>query len=164
MLKGEGIAHKTESGAVKLGLTHPDAVAEAAREMAAPSYLVEEMITGTLAELLIGVVLDTAHGYVLTLAAGGVWTELMNDSISLLLPVEGPEIEMALDQLRCAALLKGYRGARPVDLQAVVKAVLAVQDYVMTRGARVEEIEINPLICTADAAIAVDALIRGEED
>ena len=164
VLKGEGIAHKTESGAVKLGLTHPDAVAEAAREMAAPSYLVEEMITGTLAELLIGVVLDPAHGYVLTLAAGGVWTELMNDSISLLLPVEGPEIEMALDQLGCAALLKGYRGARPVDLQAVVKAVLAVQDYVMTRGARVEEIEINPLICTADAAIAVDALIRGEED
>ena len=164
VLKGEGIAHKTESGAVKLALTHPDAVAEAAREMAAPSYLVEEMISGTLAELLIGVVLDPAHGYVLTLAAGGVWTELMNDSISLLLPVEGPEIEMALDQLRCAALLKGYRGARPVDLQAVVKAVLAVQDYVMTRGARVEEIEINPLICTADAAIAVDALIRGEED
>ena len=61
-------------------------------------------------------------------------------------------------------LIERLPGCGPVDLQAVVKAVLAVQDYVMTRGARVEEIEINPLFCTADAAIAVDALIRGEED
>jgi succinyl-CoA synthetase beta subunit len=148
---------------VQLDLACPDAVKSAASAMATPSFLVEEMITGSLAEILVGVVLDPAHGYVLTLAAGGVWTELMDDSVSVLLPVDGPGIGAALSQLRCAALLEGYRGAPPVDLQAVVIAVLAVQDYVIAHQGRVAEVEINPLICTPDAAIAADALIRGKE-
>jgi hypothetical protein len=76
VLKGEGFAHKTEVGAVALGLTDRAAAEAAARAMPATTFLVEEQVTGAVAELLVGVVSDPASGYVLTLGAGGTLTEL----------------------------------------------------------------------------------------
>jgi len=160
VLKGEGIAHKTEAGAVRLNLTDAAAVEKAARSMSAPSFLVEEMITGTVAELLVGIVLDPAHGYVLTLGAGGVLTELLQDSVSLLVPAGPAEIKSALNSLKIARLLAGYRGAPAADIDAIVQAVMAVQTYVIANHGRLSEVEINPLICTTDRAIAADALIQ----
>lgn len=163
VLKGTGIAHKTEAGAVALNLWNADAVRTAAMAMATERFLVEEMITGAVAELLIGVVLDPAHGYVLTLAAGGTLTEVLRDSQSLLVPATADAVRAALDQLRCAALLKGYRGAPAADIDAIVDAVMSVQAYVAAH--RPQEVEINPLLCCPDRAIAADALIEvGEPD
>lgn len=163
VLKGEGIAHKTEAGAVALGLRGADAVATAAAAMPCHAFLVEEMVTGTVAELLVGVVRDPAHGFVLTLAAGGTLTELLGDAASLLVPSGRREIRAALKSLRLAPFLAGYRGQAAVDLGAVEDVILAVQALVIA-GA-VEEIEINPLMCGPSAAIAADALIRiGEPD
>ncbi|MEX0303758.1 MAG: acetate--CoA ligase family protein, partial [Leisingera sp.] len=71
VLKGEGVAHKTEAGAVALNLNSGQEVSDAAFNMPASRFLVEEMVTGAVAELLIGVVKDPAHGFVMTLAAGG---------------------------------------------------------------------------------------------
>jgi acyl-CoA synthetase (NDP forming) len=163
VLKGVGLAHKTEAGAVALNLTSAGAVRDAADAMPGGAFLLEEMVTDGVAELLVGVVLDPAHGYVLTLAAGGVLTEVMADSVTMLLPVTPAEIEAALMRLRYAPVLTGYRGARAVDMKAVVNAVLAVQDYVIAHQGRVAEVEVNPLICTPVAAIAADALIRARE-
>ncbi len=160
VLKGEGIAHKTEAGAVRLNLTSAQAVAEAAGRMQATRYLVEEMVTGVVAELLVGVVKDPAHGYVLTLAAGGTLTELLADSASLLLPTTAEEIGAALERLKIARLLAGWRGAPAADRGAIVAAVLAVQAYVMDNAPRVEEVEVNPLLCLPTRAVAADALIR----
>ncbi|MEM9812893.1 MAG: acetate--CoA ligase family protein [Pseudomonadota bacterium] len=157
-LKGDGHAHKTEAGAVALSLSTPGAVAAAAEAMAAERFLVEEMVTDRVAELLVGVVADPAHGYVLTLAAGGVLTEVLSDSAVLLLPATRTEVATALGSLRIAKVLSGYRGAPPADLDAVLDAVMAVQEYVA--AARPLEVEINPLICGVDGAVAVDALIR----
>lgn len=158
VLKGTGLAHKTEAGAVVLNLASSCDVHRAAEKMPSGSFLVEEMVTGTLAELLVGVVRDPAHGHVLTLAAGGTLTELMKDSVSLLLPVTKTEIGEALDTMRIGRVLNGYRGAPPCDRTAIIDAVLAVQDLVL--GAPVEEVEINPLLCGRDFAIAADALAR----
>ena len=160
VLKGEGFAHKTEAGAVALGLTGKTGVAGAARAMGAKAFLVEEMIGGAVAELLIGVVKDPAHGFVLTLGAGGVLTELMQDSVSLLIPASEAEIEAALVRLRVAALLDRYRGKPAANRKAILAAINAVQAYVIENAARVEEVEVNPLICTVGRAVAVDALIR----
>ncbi|MEO9528869.1 acetate--CoA ligase family protein [Roseibium sp.] len=161
VLKGTGLAHKSEAGAVALNLNSALEVNAAALAMPAPAFLVEEMVTGTLAELLIGIVPDPAHGYVLTLAAGGVLTELLQDSRSLILPVDATDIRRALAGLKIGRVLAGYRGSAPCDLEAIVAAVLAVQDIVLT--APVAEIEINPLLCGADFAVAADALlIMGE--
>jgi len=158
VLKGEGIAHKTEAGAVALNLRSARAVAEAARAMPSEQFLVEQMVTGTVADLLIGVVRDPAHGYVLTLAAGGTLTELLDDSVSLLVPSPPQAVRDALGRLKLFRLLCGYRGAPPADIEAIVKAIMAVQSYV--EAAHPHEIEINPLLCGPHGAVAADALIR----
>lgn len=160
VLKGSGAAHKTEAGLVALNLADADAVRAAAQGMASPPYLVERMIGDPLAELLIGVRRDPAHGFVLTLAAGGVLTEILRDSASLILPVTDAEISTALDSLRIAPMLRGYRGRPPADRDAILRAVMALQEYVTTHAQRLDEAEINPLICTATSAVAADALIR----
>ncbi|MCX7644255.1 MAG: acetate--CoA ligase family protein [Rhodobacteraceae bacterium] len=160
VLKGEGFAHKTEAGAVALGLADAAAVEAAARAMPAAAFLVEEMITGGVAELLVGVVRDPAHGFVLTLGAGGVLTELLGDRVSLLVPASEAEVTEALGRLRVARLLSGHRGKPAADLRAAVAAVMAVQAFVVAQAGTLEEVEINPLICTPARAVAADALIR----
>jgi acetyl-CoA synthetase len=127
--------------------------------MQAGSYLVEEMVQGSVAELLVGVTRDPAHGFMLTLGAGGVLTELWQDTVSLLLPVTQEDIAAALSHLRIYPLLTGYRGKPAADLETVCSAVLAVQDCVIAQADRIGEVEINPLICTPTAAVAADALM-----
>lgn len=160
VLKGLGIAHKTEAGAVALHLPDAQAVAQAAHAMPCTQFLIEEMITGAIAELLIGVTRDPAHGHVLTLGAGGVMTEILRDTQSLLLPVTRDDVKTALAALQIAPVLLGYRGAKPAQIDAIVDAVMVLQRAVLENPAPVDEAEINPLICTATDAIAVDALIR----
>lgn len=164
VLKGEGFAHKTEAGAVAVGLNAAAEAQAAAARMGGEAWLVEEMVADGVAEMLIGVTRDPAHGFVLTLGAGGTLTELLRDSVSLLLPTRPEDIRAALAGLRVAPLLAGYRGKPAADMNAIVAAVLAVQDYVTANAASLEEVEINPLICTADRAVAVDALVRSGED
>jgi acyl-CoA synthetase (NDP forming) len=163
VLKGEGIAHKTEAGAVILNLTTKDQVLIAAQKMRAGSFLIEEMITDVVTEILIGVIRDPAHGFVLTLGAGGILTELMNDSVSILVPSDPKQVETALNSLRIARVLAGYRGKPAADFSAIVAAVMAVQDYVQTNSENLEELEINPLLCCPTRAVAADALLRQEE-
>jgi len=159
-LKAEGLAHKTEAGGVALNLSGADAVLTAAAAMPGDSFLVEEMVEDAVAELLVGVVRDPAHGFVLTLGAGGVLTELLSDTTSLLLSVSASDIEEALGTLRIAPMLKGYRGRPGVSTEAVVAAISAVCAFVELHRDRLDEVEINPLICTQTRAVAVDALIR----
>ena len=163
VLKGEGIAHKTEEGAVRLNLTCGQDVSDAAVAMPTDRFLVEEMVTGAVAELLVGVVKDPAHGFVLTLAAGGTLTEIMQDSASVLLPASDAALNTALESLRIAPLLSGYRGAPPADRAAILRAIRAVEAYVVAEAEGLEEIEINPLLCTPSDAVAADALIRRKD-
>lgn len=160
VLKGMGVAHKTEAGLVALGLRDALEVEEAAKGMACDGFLLEEMIGDGVAELLLGVVRDPAHGFVLTLGAGGTLTEILRDTVSLILPVTEDEVFGSLDSLRIAPVLAGYRGRPGTDRATIARAVLAVQDYVGAERDRLEEIEINPLICTIERAVAADALIR----
>jgi acetyl-CoA synthetase len=159
VVKGLGIAHKSEAGAVRLGVDAVDA-ASAAADMPAKTFLIEEMIEGGVAELLVGVTLDPAHGYVLTLAAGGVLTELLQDSVSLLVPSTRDAVAEALTQLKAHALLTGFRGKPAADIASVIEAVMSIQAYVIANAGAVSEVEVNPLICTPTRAVAADALIR----
>lgn len=160
VLKGEGIAHKTEAGAVKLNLTTADETHAAAQSMGASSFLIEEMVTGATVELLIGVINDPAHGFVLTLGAGGTLTEILQDTVSLLIPATDTEVETALNSLRIAPLLHGYRAGPAADMPSILRAIRAVQDFTVAHRGDLQEIEINPLLCTPDTAIAADALLR----
>ena len=160
VLKAMGHAHKTEAGAVAIGLADHAAVQRAAAGMAGTGFLVEEMITGALAEVLIGITRDPAHGFVLTLGTGGVLAELIADTISLLVPAGRTEVRRAFAELKISRLVAGHRGGAAADLEKVFDAVDALQAYVLANAARVEEVEVNPLIVTATDAVAVDTLIR----
>jgi acyl-CoA synthetase (NDP forming) len=164
VLKGTDVAHKTEAGAVALGLTDADAVERAASAMEPGPFLVERMVPGAVAELLVGIVRDPAHGFVLTLGAGGTLTEILDDTASLLLPVTAAQVEDALSRLRLAPVLDGYRGRPAADRETIARAVLSVQAYARANLARLVEVEVNPLLCGPHFAVAADALITLTED
>ncbi|MGE0298335.1 MAG: acetate--CoA ligase family protein [Pseudonocardia sp.] len=159
-LKGLGAAHKTEQRAVRLGLVDAGDVRSAAAELLArfPALLVERLVCGAVAELLVGVEADPAFGPRLSLGTGGVLTELVRDVAHLLLPSNAAEIRQALLGLRCAPLLTGYRGAPPADMDLLVTIVVRVAEMVLDMP-EVVGLEINPLIVTAEGAWACDALV-----
>ncbi|HSF93716.1 MAG TPA: acetate--CoA ligase family protein, partial [Thermohalobaculum sp.] len=161
VLKGRGIAHKTEAGAVRLNLRSAEDVAAAARGMDyASGYLIERMVEGAVAELILGVMRDPVYGYTLTIGAGGILTELLADAATLMIPAGEAEIRAALAGLKSAPLLHGYRGRAQADIGAVVGVCLALQAYVAEADDRLEELDINPLMVTPYGAVAADALIR----
>ncbi len=158
-LKAEGLAHKSEAGGVILNVTKAGLTAAAA-ELPGDTILIEEMVTDPVAELLIGVTRDPAHGFLLTLGAGGVLTELLEDKCHLILPASEKSIRDALLSLKSAKILKGYRGKPSASIDAVVQAIQSVQAFVGDHLHRLEELEINPLIATPTRAVAADALLR----
>lgn len=159
-VKGQGIAHKTEAGAVKLNIRSGDEAEAAARGMAgATGFLAEEMVTGAVAELLIGITRDPTGLMMLTVGAGGVMAEMLADTASILLPATDGDIQAALGRLKVAKLLAGWRGAKGADMDAVVRAVQAIAAYAAAEPG-LQELDVNPLIATAERAVAVDALIR----
>ena len=155
-LKGLGFAHKTESGAVRLGLASLDGQADMA---GAQGYLAEEMVTGSLAEVLIGLCRDPVYGMTLTIGMGGVTAELLDDTVTLVLPATDAEILAAVMRLRLWPLLDGYRGRAKADVGALIAAAQRLA-ALMAADATLEEIEINPIMLRAAGAVAVDALIR----
>jgi acyl-CoA synthetase (NDP forming) len=154
------IAHKTEAGGVVLNLRSADEVAAAAARLAklSPEVLVERMVTGAVAELILGLTRDPQFGTALVVGAGGILTELLHDSATLLLPTSETEIRAALAGLKCWPLVTGFRG-RHGDAEAVVHAVQALAAFAAAHAARIEEVDVNPLLVTATGAVAVDALI-----
>src|SRR6056297_2459832 len=157
-LKGLGLVHKTEAGAVRLNVTDP------AREADMPGvtgYLIEEMVTGGVAEMLLGLRRDPIYGATLTLALGGVAAELMADTVTLVCPVTADDIAAALRRLRLWPLLDGWRGGPRADTGAAVVMALTVQEM-MSGDPKIAEIEINPLILRRDGAVAADAVLWEE--
>ena len=154
-LKGLGFAHKTEAGAVRLGLT---SLAGQADMPGATGYLAEEMVTDAVAEVLLGLRRDPVYGVTLTVGMGGVAAELLADTVTLIWPVTSDEVLAGLRRLRLWPLLDGYRGRPRADVAAL--AAMAVRLGGLMADASNEEIEINPVLLRVDGAVAVDALIR----
>jgi acyl-CoA synthetase (NDP forming) len=164
-LKLLGAAHKTEQQALRLGLADQVAVGGAAAELLARGerLLIERMVEGGVAELLVGIARDPVIGLHLVIGAGGVLAELIGDRVILLLPSSAGQIRAALRSLRAARLIEGFRGRPAGDLEAVVQAVLAVQRFALDHLHALDELDVNPLIVRPDGAVAVDALIRIRE-
>lgn len=161
-LKGLGLAHKSEAGAVALGLRDATAleVALAAMPESLTEFLVEETVTGIVAEVLVTVRRAAPLGWLITIGAGGVLTELWRDTQSLLAPTTTDEIRSAIERLRISAILAGYRGKPAGDVDALVAFVDHVQRVVV--GTNAVEVELNPVLVTTSGAIAVDALLIEE--
>lgn len=157
-VKGLGFAHKTEAGAVHLNIRHLGAVPAMPD---ASGYLAEEMVTGSVAEIIVGLVRDPVYGATLMVGFGGVQAEILADTQTLVLPVTAAQVHAAIHALRLAPLLNGHRGGPLADVATVVDIVLKLQSA-MANNPEIAEIEINPLMVCHSGAIAVDALIRKE--
>jgi acetyl-CoA synthetase len=163
VVKALGITHKTDGGGVRLDLGSADEVSVAVMEMSAlsESYLIEKMVDGVVAELIVGVARDEHFGPYLLFGGGGILVEIMKDCASLLMPTTRQQVLHALDQLKCASLLNGFRGAPPADLNAAVDVIMAVAGMVEDAPSSIIELDINPLMLLAEGqgVIAADALI-----
>jgi succinyl-CoA synthetase beta subunit len=159
---GAHLEHKSEVGAVVVNIrTSADAEAAAQRlSKLSDSLLVEEMVSDGVAEILVGVTVDPQFGQLLLLGAGGVLTELLRDTVTLLPPFTPEAIEGALGRLKVSKLLAGFRGKPAGDVPALVSAVLACTRYAEANLDSLLELDINPIIVRPAGAMAVDALVR----
>lgn len=165
------LQHKTEAGAVILGIADEAALrdawstltarAEAAGVSTLDGILVEEMVSGGV-ELMAGAKRHPKWGPVVMVGLGGIWVEALGD-VRLIPPdLTDDDIITELRALKSAKLLDGVRGADPVDLKAVAKAVSAV-GRLMLDHPEITELDINPLLARPDGVTALDALITCEE-
>jgi acetyl-CoA synthetase len=163
-LVSPGLRHKTEAGAVALGLEDERNVRWAYRDLVRANgharhdarVLVEAMApTGV--ELLVSARRDAVVP-VLTVGLGGIWTEAFGDAVVIPLPADARRVEQALRSLRAAPLLAGTRTGAPVDVAAA--AALAARAGALLLDEGLELIELNPVLVNARGAVAVDAVVR----
>lgn len=161
-LKGLGLAHKSESGAVRVGIENATELTAAIATMPKNlfEFLVEQTITDVIAEILVSVRRDAPVGWLVTLGAGGVYTELWRDTTFLLAPASDADIRKSLATLRIAPLLSGFRGKSAGNTDALVALIQCV--ITMALNNQLVEIELNPVLVTTKSAVAVDAFILAE--
>ncbi|MFE7119770.1 acetate--CoA ligase family protein [Streptomyces sp. NPDC057654] len=163
VLKALGLLHKSDSGGVALGLRDEESVraahADMARRLDPPGFCVEAMADlGDGVELIVGVQRDPRFGPVAMVGLGGVATEVLRDVVFALAPVTPAHARAVLGELRAAALLRGVRGRPAVDLDALAAAVATVTE-VAAAHPEITELEVNPLLATADGCLGLDARI-----
>jgi acyl-CoA synthetase (NDP forming) len=164
---GAALAHKTELGAVRLNVTTGAQIREAAEALLlyTGTLLVERMVTGVVAEIIVGITRDAVFGLCLVLGSGGILVELIGDSEHLLMPATRQDISAALRALKVSRLIDGYRGKPAGDREAAIDAILAIQHFALTHSDTLMELDVNPLmICgVGQGAIAADVLMNLQE-
>jgi acetyl-CoA synthetase len=149
-----------------VNLCDGDAVQTATQKLAPDfdQFLVEEMVQSVVCELIVGINRDPTFGLTLTIGAGGILVELVDDSVSLLLPVQREELHAAIRTLRVFELIKGYRGKAAGDLESVIDAIEGIARYAATHNDSLLELDVNPLCVLTDGTTAADAFIRISAD
>jgi succinyl-CoA synthetase beta subunit len=162
------IVHKTEIGGVRLDVPpDPGALREAYRAVTAAAAAAGAAVEGVLVspmrrggtELLVGVVRDPQWGLLLAVAVGGVFVEVLQDSVLAPLPVSLRQAREMLDRLRGTALLRGARGTVPADLDALAAVIARLGDLATALGDDLESLEVNPLLVQGKAIEALDAVV-----
>jgi acetate---CoA ligase (ADP-forming) len=170
-LKAESpdLPHKTEAGVIRLNLKTTDEVRAAYRQIMENAgrvtppprlhgVLVQPMMpAGT--EVIIGARTDPLFGPLVVVGLGGIFVELLKDSAVALAPVTHAEALAMLGRLKGAAMLRGFRGSEPVDLDSLAEIIGRVSEFIADHKASISELDLNPLICKGKQLVAVDALI-----
>lgn len=161
-----GLAHKTERGLVRLGVSGADAVRSAAGELLAAAtpddrevgVLVAPMVRGT-RELIAGLQTDGQFGRCVMIGIGGVLAEALADVAFRLVPIERVDAEDMIDQLRLQGVLGKFRGEPPVDRGLVTRVLLGLSELA-TSDESVVAADVNPLVVVDGRPVAVDALVE----
>jgi acetate---CoA ligase (ADP-forming) len=163
------IPHKTEAGGVRLGLSTPENVREAARNILASvlRYAPEAKIDGISVqqmapsgvEIVLGVKNDRQFGPLVAAGLGGIMVELLGDTAVRLAPVDEQTARTMLASLKGHALLTGFRGRPGVDIDGLVDTICRLSELAHDLRDIVDQIDVNPVIVSSSGAIAADALI-----
>ncbi len=166
---GADVTHKTERGLVRLGLPDAAAVRSAFADLTAPAgcdgmTLIVQPMAGTGVELIVGIRNDAAFGSLTVVGLGGVYVELLDEAALRVGPVD---VEAAADMLRetrAGALLDGFRGAGPFDLDAAARAIAALSAFGAATHGLLAAVEVNPLIVLprGGGAVGVDVLLESK--
>jgi acyl-CoA synthetase (NDP forming) len=166
------IPHKTEAGVIALGLCGEREVRAAYGELLqrAAAYspqasiegvLCQQMISGAVAEAIVGLLVDPQFGPAVLFGIGGVLVEVLADRSLGIPPLDRRDALQMIEQTRAARLLKGFRGRPAADIEALIDVLIAVGKLGLDWADRIEALDINPLLLrpAGQGAVAVDALL-----
>jgi acyl-CoA synthetase (NDP forming) len=161
---GATLLHKTELGAVRLGVSSEQAVREAFADFSArlggrlESVLVQRMVTGGV-EMVVGGINDPSFGPLVMAGTGGIFVELVGDTVFRMCPLAETDALEMVSEMKGQVLLRGYRGSPPADEAAFRRVLLAVSQLV-DACPEILEMDINPLLVLPRGAVAADVRIR----
>jgi acetate---CoA ligase (ADP-forming) subunit beta len=162
------IVHKSDIGGVKVGIANASQTLKAYSEMLAAVHekqpqagilgvSVQQMANPGV-EIIIGMGKDAQFGPFLMFGLGGIWVEVMKDVAFRIVPVTRRDAAEMIREIKGFALLQGYRGQEPVDVDFLEKLIVKVSDFI-EKNPQIKELDINPLIAYKDGAVAVDARV-----
>jgi acetate---CoA ligase (ADP-forming) len=162
------ILHKTDVGGVKLGIKSANEAEDAFLEITAnarrfmPQAFIQgvtlyEMISGG-KEVILGVTHDRTFGHMLMFGLGGIYVEVLKDVAFRIAPISHRDAQAMVNEIKTSALLRGARGEKAVDVNAVVESILRLSCLV-TDFPAIRELDVNPLVAMEKGAVALDARI-----
>jgi acyl-CoA synthetase (NDP forming) len=156
------ISHKTDVGGVALNIANQTDLLEAYREMTdrlGPQAMVAPMLQSSGIEMILGVSQDSQFGPIVVVGFGGIFAEVLRDTVVLLPPFDANTVKRALKKLSMAELLSGVRGASKVDVDAYCEAAARLSEIAVAMKDILVEVDINPIMLTSDGCIGLDALM-----
>lgn len=166
----ESVVHKSEYGGVMLKLQTQQDVQDgilsmkaklAEKGVDADCWLLEEMVPSGI-EMVVGAVRDPEFGPMVMVGFGGIFVEVNQDVAFRLCPIDRDDASQMIEELRGSPLLRGARGTKPANVEAIVDVLMQVgseQGLMMKFAEAIEEIDLNPLIVNSEQAVAADARI-----
>ncbi len=163
-LMAEDIVHKSDTGAVKLGLKNKDEIEKAFDElMSIPSekeklISIQKMADKPITELIIGMTTDAQFGPALMFGIGGILVELLEDVSFRIAPITRYDAEEMIREIKGFPILDGFRGKPKADIDAIVDALMKISMLVTTHG-EIFEMDLNPVFIYEKGLTCVDARI-----
>ncbi|MGH7988148.1 MAG: acetate--CoA ligase family protein [Candidatus Binataceae bacterium] len=171
VLAGE-VSHKSEVGGVVLNLRSAREVEDAFQRIRdnlaekSPQAHFEGVAVQPMAapgvELIAGITRDDRYGPLVIVGLGGIFVEVLKDTALRLAPIDAAQARAMLEELRGAPLLAGVRGARPVDLDALVAMLIRLSEFAARHG-EVREMDLNPVVAYEKGLRVLDARVLFEE-
>ena len=162
------ILHKTDVGGVKLDINSEIAAEDAFTEITtnAKRFMPDAMINGVMLyemikggkEVILGVTYDRTFGHMLMFGLGGIYVEILKDVSFRIAPLTRSDAVTMVSEIRTSALLRGARGEKPVDIDAIVDGILKLS-AIVTDFPVIRELDINPLVVLNKGTFAIDARI-----
>ena len=163
------IPHKTEAGVLRLNLKSADEVAQAYDAVmtnankVTPAPTINGVLVQPMApsgvEIMVGARIDPLFGPLIVVGLGGIFVELLKDTVLELAPITHAEARAMLMKLKGRTLLDGFRGGEPVNVDALADVIVRLAEFADDQREAIAELDVNPLICANGKVVAVDALI-----